>query len=159
MSSTALRLESSQWEQGLVSGADPFAGDTFTDIVSMKRHNRVTFVAHWGTGATGVVKFTVEACDDVSASNTAKIPFYYRINNNGTHGALTLAVAADGVSNTAGSNQIIVIETTAEHLAASGYNYVRLSCDETTDSPLAGGVLIQLSEPRNTAATPTTALA
>lgn len=158
MSSTALRLDRSQWEIGFAPVADFANTDPFTDIVSMKNHNRVRFIVFWGVGATGVVKFTVEASDDVSASNVAKIPFYYQINANGTQGAKTLAVAADGVSNVAGSNQIIVIETTAEHLAATGYGFVRLSIDETTDSPLLGGVAIELSEPRNSADTPTTAL-
>ena len=54
------------------------------------------------------------------------------------------------MSNTAGSNQIIECEVTAAQLAASGYQYVRLNVDETTDAALLGGVLIQLGNPKHT---------
>lgn len=159
---TSLMLERGHIEIGIAAVADFAAGDVFSDVVSMKRHNRVRFIVHWGVGTTGVVKLTVEACDDVVPSTTAKVPFWYLINKAGVLGDVTYqGTAADGVSNAAASNQVIIVETTAALInsAAQGYGFVRLSVDETTDSPLLGGVLIELLEPRHADGDPQTALA
>ena len=150
MSNTALRMEQSDLVIGIAAIADFAAGDVFSDIVNMSQHNRCRFITHWGVGTTGVVKLTVQACDDVSASNTSAVPFYYRITLNATKpGAIILTTAAAGISNAAGSAQIIECEITAAQLLSSGYKYVRLSVDETTDAPLLGGVIIERSEPRH----------
>lgn len=146
--SNGLFLERSHVEIGIAAVADFAAGDVFSDVVNMKNYDRVRFLTHWGVGATGVVKLTVQACDDVVPSNTTAVPFWYRVNAAGVAGAITRATAATGVSNVAGSNQIIEIEVVVEDLAATGYQYVRLSVDETTDSPLLGGVLIEQLDPR-----------
>lgn len=151
-------LETAQFEVGLAAVADAFAADVFTDVISLKNHGRIVFITHCGVGATGVVKLTVQACDDVVPTNTSAVPFHYRINKDGTHGAFTAATAADGVSNAAGSNQIIAIEIDAAALLAAGYGYARLSMDETTDSPLLGGTLVLLLDPIHQRATPLTAL-
>lgn len=151
-------LETAQLEVGIAAVADFAAGDVFSDVISLKNHGRVVFITHWGVGATGVVKLTVQACDDVTPSNTSAVPFHYRINSGGTHGAFTAATAADGVSNAAASNQIIACEIDAAALLAAGYGYARLSVDETTDSPLLGGVLVLLLDPIHQRATPLTAL-
>lgn len=147
-----LQLERSHFEIGIAAIADFAAGDVFSDVVNMKNYERARFITHWGVGATGVVKLTVQACDDVVPTNVTAVPFWYRVSSAGVAGAITRAVAADGVSNTAGSNQIIEIEVLAEELAALGRQYVRLSIDETTDSPLLGGVLIEQLAPRYAAA-------
>lgn len=147
-----LFLEQSHTEIGIAAVADFAAADVFSDVVNMKNYGRVVFVAHWGVGTTGVVKLTAQACDDVTPSNTTAVPFYYRINKAGVFGAVTRATAADGVSNEAASNQVIMVEVLAEDLAAAGFQYVRLSVDETTDSPLLGGVLVMQLDPKYTPA-------
>ena len=144
-----LLIETMHAEIGINAVADFAAGDVASDIVNMRDYDSVVFLAHWGVGTTGVVKLTVDACDDVSASNTAKVPFHYRqLTGGGTSGAVTLADKDDGVSNTAGSNQAFLVEVRAQALAASGYNYVRLNVNETTDDPLLGGVLVLMGKPR-----------
>lgn len=146
-----LFIEQSHVEVGIAAVADVFGADGVgSDIFNMKDHNRIVFIIHWGVGATGVNKFTVQACDDVSASNTTEIGFHYRIlTAAGAPGAVTAqATAATGYSNVAGSNQVILIEVTAAQVFATGYQYVRLYADETTDSPVLGGVLALLCEPR-----------
>ena len=148
--SSGLHLERSHVEMGLAPVAD-FAGadPTYTDVVSMKDHNRVLFIVVWGVGTTGTIKFTVNACDDVVPTTESAIPFWYRITAAGSApGAITRTTATDGVTNTAGSNQLIEIEVLAEDLAASGYSYVRLKHDEVTNDPILGGVVIQMLEPR-----------
>jgi hypothetical protein len=120
-----------------------------SDVFNMKDHNRIVFIVHWGVGTTGVNKFTVQACDDVTPSNTTAIPFHYRTLTAGAApGAVTAATAADGFSNTAGSAQVILIEVTAAAVNATGYQYVRLYADETTDAAVLGCVLALMFEPR-----------
>jgi len=150
MSTKGLFIERAHCEVGIAAVADAWGADGVgSDIVNMRNHNKVVFIIHWGVGATGINKFTVEACDDVSASNTTAIPFHYRQLTAGSDpGAVTaVAVAATGFSNTAASNQVIMIEVSAEDVRATGYQYVRCYADETTDSPLLGGILILLLDP------------
>jgi hypothetical protein len=156
--SAGLFLERSHTEIGIAAVADFAAGDVFSDVVNMRNYGRVVFITHWGVGTTGVVKLTVEAADDAAASNVTAVPFYYRINKAGVFGAVTRATAADGVSNEAASNQVIVVEVLAEDLGAAGYQYVRLNVDETTDNPLLGGVLIMQLDPKWTPETANTSL-
>lgn len=144
-----LQIEEMLAEVGIAAVADFAAGDVASDIVNMVNHDSVVFICHWGVGTTGVVQLTVDACSDTSASATAKIPFWYRkVTAAGTHGAVTLADKDTGVSNSAASNQVFLIEVQRQALAASGYNYVRLNVNETTDDPLLGGVLILMLQPR-----------
>jgi hypothetical protein len=60
---------------------------------------------------------------------------------------LTNAAAA-GYTNTAGSNDIEVIEVSAEDLSSTGYSYVRLHAVESANDPVLAGILIVLSDPR-----------
>jgi hypothetical protein len=161
MSSTSLIMERGHIESGTVPVADAFSTTTGTsDVINMKDHNRVRFLVFWGVGATGTVKFTVEACDNVTPSNTSAIPFWYRITAAaGTPGTITrVSTAADGVTNTAGSNQIIEIEANVADMLASGYSYIRLKATEVVDSPILGGVLVELLEPRHAGASATSAV-
>ncbi len=138
-----------------VKGLDPVA-DAFdnattpaSDIINLKNHHNCLFTVYYGVGTTGTQTFTVEACDDVSASNTSAIPFHYRQTLTGdTPGAITAATAT-GFTVTAGSSKIVEIEVESQALAASGYGYVRLKQSaEPVNSPCLGGILAQLFNPR-----------
>ena len=74
-----LLMERDQFEIGIAAVADFAAGDVASDVVNMKNYDSVRFITHWGVGATGVVQLTVDACDDVVPTNTAKVPFWYRV--------------------------------------------------------------------------------
>jgi hypothetical protein len=147
---SGLFIEQSHIEVGIAAVADVFGADGVgSDVFNMKDHNRIVFIVHWGVGTTGVNKFTVQACDNVTPSNTTAIPFHYRtLTAEADPGAVTAATAATGFSNTAGSAQVILIEVTAAAVNATGYQYVRLYADETTDAAVLGGVLALLLEPR-----------
>ena len=133
---------------GLSPVADALAGTVNSDIVNMEGYGKCTFLVHAGVGTTGTSTFTVEASDDTSASNTTAIKFAYRqITSGDTHGALTNAAAA-GYTNTAGSDDIEIIEVSAEDLSSTGYSYVRLHAVESANDPVLAGILIILSDPR-----------
>ena len=134
--------------KGLDPVADAFAGTKYTDIISMKNHNLAQFVIYKGVGTTGTSTITVEACDDISASNTTAVTFRYQaITSGDTHGALTAATTA-GFTTTAGSSQLYKIVVENQALASTGYEYVRLKMVEVADDPVLGGVLVELLEPK-----------
>jgi hypothetical protein len=134
--------------KGLDPVADAFAGTKYSDIVSMKNHNLAEFYIYKGVGATGTSTVTAEACDDISASNTTAVTFRYQaITSGDTHGALTAATTA-GFTTTAGSSQLYKIIVENQALASTGYEYLRLKMVEVVDSPVLGGVLINLLEPK-----------
>lgn len=144
----------------LVKGIDPvadaFAGTVYSDIVSMKGHAHCQFIIIKGVGTTGTSTITVEACDDVSASNTTAVPFSYQAITSGDTAGDFTTVADTGFATTAGSSQLYAIYVDWDDIVATGYGYVRLAAVEVADDPVLGGVLINLLEPRvNEAVQPT----
>jgi hypothetical protein len=143
-----LTIQKKHFVKGLDPVADALAGTVGSDVVNMKNWKVATFIIFVGVGATGTSVITVEACDNVTPSNTSPVPFVYReITTGDTEGALTKAAAA-GFTMTAGSSRIVVVQVEAEALAASGYGYLRLKAVESVDSPVLAGILIELEHPR-----------
>ena len=123
-----------------------------SDVVNAKNFHSTVFLVYWGVGTTGTATITVEACDDVTPTNTTAVPFYYRVitgalNAGDTAGTLTLATAA-GFTTTAGSHQCVVVEVNHEELGDTGYKYVRVKCTEVVDDPILGGILVLQGRPR-----------
>jgi len=145
-----LFIEQNHLVKGLDPVADAFAGTVSSDIVKMEEFGRVVFIVYKGVGATGTSTITVEASDDVSASNTSAVPFHYRaVTSTDVPGSVTAATTS-GFTTTAGSSQIYAIEVDSVALAAdgNGYGYVRLKAVESVNSPVLGGILIIQGEPR-----------
>lgn len=160
---TAQMLERGHVELGLAPVADAFAATVSSDVVSMANHNRARFIYVWGVGTTGTLTLTVEACDDVTPSNTTAIPFRYRKTTAGSAPGAWADVAATGILTTAGSNQMYELEVDAAAVAAgasgAGRGFVRSKSVESVDSPILGGILIEMLEPRHSGPTPVTATA
>jgi hypothetical protein len=144
--------------KGLDPVADAFAGTVYSDIVNMKNYESAQFIIIKGVGASGTATITVEACDNVSASNVSAIPFTYQACTTGdTWGARTDA-ATTGFTTTAGSSQLYKIDVKASDLASSGYGYVRLKSVEVVDSAVLGGILVNLTDSKYEKATPESAI-
>lgn len=144
MSENALLMERLQFVKGIDPVADALSGTVYSDIVSMRNLRRVLFVVYGGvaTGGTGASTFTVEACDDVSASNVSAIPFFSReIATTDVEGAIT-ARASTGYVGTAGSSKITLIEVREDALAASGYGFVRLKAVESVNDPVVTAIVV-----------------
>jgi hypothetical protein len=132
--------------QGLPPVADALAGTVYSDIVNCKNADKVVFILQRGVGTTGKSVITVEACDDVSPSNSEAVAFRYKeINGSDVEGALQDATTA-GYTMTAGSNRIDIVEVDAARLAVLGYAYCRLKAVESVNDPVLAGILIILSE-------------
>lgn len=134
-------LQHAHFMKGLDAVADGFSGTATSDIYNMGDYHSMVFIVHKGVGTTGTSTITVEACDDVSASNTTAIPFTSKsITSGDTEGALT-ARAAAGFTTTAGSSHLYIIEVDSQELGDTGYQYVRLVATESVDDPVLGGIL------------------
>ena len=128
--------------------ADAFSGTVYTDIINMKDFGHISFIVQTGVGTTGTSTITVEACDDVSASNSSAVAFIYQECTSGdTFGVRTKATTA-GFTTTAGSNKMYKIEIDSDALAASGYGYIRLKAVEVVNDPVLGGIIAVLTEPK-----------
>lgn len=146
-------LETLHFVSGLDPVADALAGTVGSDVVNCENANKVVFVVHIGVGATGTSTITVEACDDVTPTNTSAIPFRYRnVVTGDTVTALTEATTA-GFTTTAGSADLILVEADVADLAASGYGFMRLKSVEVVDSPVLAGILIILGDLRTSVTT------
>jgi hypothetical protein len=127
--------------------ADAFAGTVNTDILRCQSSSGILFVITKGVGATGTSTITIDACDDVTPTNTTAVPFRYRISTTpDTWGAWTEAAAA-GFATTAGSNQLYEVFVPASELAEEGYGYARLTAVEVVNNPVLGGVNAFLVSP------------
>jgi hypothetical protein len=145
--------------KGLDPVADAFDTAQYSDVYSMRRHGHITFVIYKGVGTTGTSTITVEACDDVTPSNTSAIAFKYQAVTTGdTYGAMTDATSA-GFTTTAGSSQLYKVEVDATALLASGYGFIRCKATEVVNSPVVGCIFAIMTEPRDEKAVQATVIA
>jgi len=143
-------LDRLHWTNGLVPEADCFADDVETDIVECRSAAGVLFIIFEGdsTGGTTTGTVTVDACDDVTPTNTTAVAFQYRsCTTFDTWGAWTQATAA-GFTMPTGDNQMHQVFVPAANLAALGYGYCRLAIEEDVDDPVDACVLIAVVDPR-----------
>ncbi len=146
--------------KGLAPAADRFNTSPSTDVVSLANAEKATFILYHDGGTTGKGTLTVEACDDVTPSNTTAVAFRYRRVTTGASdeiGAISTATTA-GIDTVPGETTLIEIEVKADELPA-GKPFVRLKCTEAVNDPVNGAVLIILSGLRYGGASQPTALA
>lgn len=138
-----LLSESTHIVTGIAPVADAFAGTVSSDVVNMEGCSGVRFIVHIGVGTTGTSTLTVEACDDVTPSNTTAIAYNYKQITSGDTDVAFAAATTAGFTTTAGSNKIIIIDVPASAIASTGYGYIRLKAVEVANDPVLGGVLIE----------------
>lgn len=152
----------------LVKGFDPVAdfndSTQYTQGVNCKNYNKARFIYYKGVGTTGTSTLTVLAGSDavtagaVGPTASTAIPFRYKaITSGDTEGAYTDATTS-GFTTTAGSSQLYVIEVDVSQLGDTGYNYLYLKMVEVVNSPVLGGVLVELYGPRFAQDVPATAI-
>lgn len=127
---------------GLAPAADRFNTSPYTDIVSLKNAEAVSFIVVHDGGTTGVGSLLATACDNVSASNTAAVAGYYRKKTTGasaTWGDVT-SFPTTGVLTTAGESTIFEIMIRAADLP-DGKPFVRLQTAESVNDPVNGCVI------------------
>ena len=145
--SASLMLEGIHVVPGIDAVADAFASTVSSDVVNASHYESVCFLIHNGVGATGVSTITIESCDDVSPTTSTAVAFTSRsITTNDAEGAIT-ARAAAGFLTTAGSSDIYLCEVKSSELSGTD-KYVRATMVESVDSPVLGGIIILMGNPR-----------
>ena len=146
---TTAILDKLHWIPGLDPVADAFAGTVSSDVFEVWAEGAM-FLLHIGVGTTGTSTITVEACDDITPTNTQAVPFVYRQTaaaGGDTWGAWTSSALA-GYVTTAGSSKVIQVYVDAAELAEEGYGFVRLTAVESVNDPVLGGIMCALVNPR-----------
>jgi len=134
------------FKKGLAPGADRFETGPSTDVFSLANAEALTFLVYHQGGTTGKATLTVEACDNVTPSNTEAIPFRYRRTATGASdnvGAINLATAA-GIDTVAAEDTLIEIEIKASELPANK-RFARLTTAEVVDDPVNACIIGILS--------------
>jgi len=132
----------------LVPVADAFAGTKYTTPINMEAFHHVSFIIQTGVGTTGTSTITILASDDISRTHTTAVPFHYQACVSGDTFGATAAAETTGFTTAAGSNKMYKIEVDNQALASTGYGYVILKAVEVAASPVLGGILAILTEPR-----------
>lgn len=123
---------------------DMFNGDPATDVINMENADTAIFMVIMNANAgSGAATITVEACDDVTPTNTTAITFRYKLISAGdTQGAVTAATTS-GIS-VGTANTILYVEVDAATVAAAtvnsatGNKFVRLQATETQSDAVDG---------------------
>ncbi len=124
--------------KGLDPVADAFASTVYSDIIEVAGQG-IGFIIYKGVGTTGTSTITVEACDDISASNSTAVVFWYK--RVGTTDSGWTAATTAGFTTTAGSSDLYHIAVPADQIGETGYAYARLKAVESVDSAVLGGIL------------------
>jgi len=143
-------LDQLHWTSGLVPAADAFAGGVTTDVVECRSAVGALFLIFRGdsTGGTATGVVTVLACDDVTPTTTAAVPFWYRSSTTfDTWGAWTHS-AATGFTMPTGDNQMHQVWVEGSEIAANGYGYVQMSITEPVNDPVVASVAIAIIQQR-----------
>lgn len=142
----------------LVNGLAPVnaAQNTSSDIVNVSNYHNVTFLLVKGAGGVGTATITVDVCDDVTPSNTAKVGYYYRRYNAtaGTWGTLTARTAAQSFATTAQANDMYEITVDTNAIAditvngTKGHKYCRLNITQVDATACYHAVVVILGDAR-----------
>jgi len=138
----------------VAANEDIFNGSPATDVINVKNADTVIFMVIMNANAgSGAATITIEACDNVTPSNTAAIAFRYKLVSAGdTQGAVT-ACASTGVS-VGTANTILYVEADAADVAAAAVNstynnhYVRLKATESQSDAVDGAITAFLNNLR-----------
>lgn len=101
-----------------------------------------------GVGATGTSTITVLACSNNTPSATTAVAFKYRTCTATDVWSAWTDATASGFTTTAGSSQLYQIYADAAVIAATGYHYAEIQAVEVVDSPVLGGILLGVFDPR-----------
>ncbi len=133
---------------GLAPDADFADGTKYTDIFKGLGEG-VAFLVWYGANASsGASTLTVEACDDVTPSNSTAVAFQYKVATTfDTFGDWTQATTA-GLTVGASADSAWWVYVPAAELASEGYGYVRAKMVESTNQPADGCIAAFVVNPR-----------
>ncbi|TXH19316.1 MAG: hypothetical protein E6R03_00715 [Hyphomicrobiaceae bacterium] len=135
---------------GISANTDIFNGNPISDVVNVSKFARAVILFSHKGGTTGNGSIKVQAVDNVAGSNAANLPFRYSKKTTGasdTWGAITDAVAADGVTTVATEDTTYAIEVDLANMPET-QKYLTVKLTEVTNDPVSGSLLILLGNAR-----------
>lgn len=141
-------LERLHFIGGIAPDADFASGTVATDIFECTGEGAY-FLVWYGTNASsGASTLTIEACDNVTPSNTTAVAFMYRASTTfDTWGSWTQATSS-GFTVGGSADSAWQVYVPAAELASEGYGYVRLKMVESTAQQADGVVCAYIVNPR-----------
>lgn len=131
----------------VAANEDIFFGSPTTDVINLENAQGVLFIIATNANAgSGAATITIEACDDVTPSNTTAIAFRYQTVSADVQSAVS-ASTSTGLASVGTANTIYLIEVDAADVAAASVNstynnpYVRLKATETQSDAVDGAIL------------------
>ena len=138
----------------VAANEDIFNGNPATDVINLENAQGVLFIIATNANAgSGAATITVLACDDVTPSHTAAVPFRYQTISADVQSAVSAATTS-GLASVGTANTIYLIEVDAADVAAAAVNstynnkYVQLKATETQSDAIDGAILAVLIGPR-----------
>ena len=134
---------------GLAPDSDFASGTVNTDIFEVLGDGAL-FLIWYGTNAnSGASTLTIQACDDVTPTNSTAVAFYYRSSTTfDTWGSWTAATVA-GITVGGSADSAWEIWVDGAELATHGYGYVRAHMVESTNQEADGVVAAFVVNPRD----------
>ena len=133
-------MENLHFLPGLAPIADAFDGTVYSDIFEVQGAGAF-WIINKGVGATGTSTITVEACDDVTPTNSTAVAFWYRKSTTPDTWTDVTAATTAGFTTTAGSAQMYQIWVPASELGEEGYGYARLKLVEVANAAVLAGIV------------------
>jgi len=125
-------------------------GANDTDIIDAGAGDGVLFILHNGvSGGAATNTITIEASSTIGAAAVATVPYYYReCVSTDVWGAWTASAKAGTLLTMTASNSMWQIWVDSSEIIEEGYQYVRLSTDETGNFEVLAGILAIIVNPR-----------
>lgn len=131
-------------------GEDIFENNPATDVINLENAQGCLFAIYTGNNAgSGAATITIEACDNVTPSNTTAIAFKYQTISADVQGSVTWATSS-GLAAVGAANTVYLFEVDAATVAkasvngATGNKFVRLKATETQSDAVDGAITAML---------------
>ena len=145
---------------GTIAACEDFTnGNPATDIVSMENFRDIIFVIIKNAGAVGTATYTIESCDDTSATTTTAISFRYKsCTTIDTFGAWTYqSTPATGLTTGATADAVYMVHINSSELSGTN-KYVRMQCTEVDSTAQDGMIMCIMLNPRDSQSVTATVL-
>lgn len=137
-----LSPQSYQFVNALPPLADMNNASPDSDIMSLAKGQKLTFILYTGVNATGNANITVVSADDTTPTTTTPIAFRmtaYETSGSDIPSTPTVVVSSSGFKTTsATANAVYVIEVDSSMLSGTD-KYVGIEITESTNAAVMGG--------------------
>lgn len=134
--------------QAVAPSVDVFNGGFTTPGFNIANYDRLIFIFNYAKIlTTGQGKLLMKAADNAALDNPVNIPFKYITKNAEVESAIADAVAANGVSTTPNTSQLIIMEV-RQAQCPDDKPFVHIVGSELVDDPVKGSMIVLAFHPQ-----------